>query len=997
MNKFIRFCWMLLTIISSPFLLKSQPNVPLIGLSDPAHDRYALVGGMVLTHPGAVAQPLNIWIEKGRIVRITPDTAVPKGYIRWNMAGKWLYPAFVDLYVAISPSFKSRNTSTKPQYGPARKGIYSWNDALHPQYRMVAHLPIDIKVIQNRRKGGFGIILPHRSDGIIRGSGPLIESIPTETFHQTTLLEDAAWFLSFNKGTSRQSYPSSLMGAIALLRQTFYDMQWYLAGGKSERKDLGLESLGGLWERPAIFTASDKYDVLRILRIAKEFDREFIIRSPLNVYQLGASLRRFRPQLIIAPNFPKAPDVADPMAAQLVEWAELKSWELAPWALGILAQWQVPFVLTMDGLSPQDFWKNIRTAVRCGLPPDEALRALTTRPAQWIGVEKDLGTLTPGKQAHILITNGAIWDDTTRMLGIWGTKGPQIWEDEGWNDTRGTYLLRRQGHSMPDTLRIEGKRFRPTWKIKRANDSLFRKVNHRWKAGYVSFWWWENDTLIRLAGHWTGNGRFQGNYYDHPQWLEWTMQRILPPPPEKMDIPTIDTPEFYIPYPFVGLAPDTLPPTERVLLKNATIWTGEAEGILHNADLLIGNGKILKVGYNIADRHARIVDAKGLHITAGIIDEHSHIAISRGVNEGSHPVTSEVRIGDVINPADVNIYRQLAGGVTTVHLLHGSANPIGGQTALIKLRWGEDAEGLKFGGNVPFIKFALGENVKQSNWGDRYTVRYPQTRMGVEQIIADALWRARAYDSLRRYTPPERPLRRNLRLEALAEILSGQRHITCHSYVKSEILMLMRLAETMGFRINTFTHVLEGYKVAPELKAHGAGASTFSDWWAYKYEVMDAIPYNAAILTRMGVITAINSDDAEMGRRLNQEAAKSIKYGGLSPEEAWKLVTINPARLLHIDHRTGSIREGKDADVVIWDAPPLSSRARVLQTYIDGRRYYDREQASRRAEWVKKDKERITRIILRRTHPQERQPVRPKHSPRYRCETISDELKTYRP
>ncbi len=470
------------------------------------------------------------------------------------------------------------------------------------------------------------------------------------------------------------------------------------------------------------------------------------------------------------------------------------------------------------------------------------------------------------------------------------------------------------------------------------------------------------------------------------------MKRSRGPQPAKPDTSRLDTPDFYIPYPFTALAPPKRPQPERILFKNATVWTGDT--ILPATDVLIGGGKILRVGKNLSDRKAQVVDAAGHHLTAGIIDEHSHIAISRGVNEGSHPVTAEVRIGDVINPADINIYRQLAGGVTTSHLLHGSANPIGGQTALIKLRWGQDAEGLKFKDNPPFIKFALGENVKQSNWGDRYTIRYPQTRMGVEQIIEDAMRRARAYDSLRKHSPEDRPVRRNLRLETLAQILHGQRHITCHSYVQSEILMLMRLAERLGFRVNTFTHVLEGYKVAPELKAHGAGASTFSDWWAYKYEVIEAIPYNAAILTRMGVTTAINSDDAEMGRRLNQEAAKSIKYGGLTPVQAWRLVTVNPARLLHIDHRVGRIRKGYDADIVLWNGPPLSAHSRVVQTYVDGARYYDRAHARQRADWARTDRERLIRKVLNTTHRQYRVPVKPAERPPYRCKTVHDYLKT---
>jgi imidazolonepropionase-like amidohydrolase len=345
-----------------------------------------------------------------------------------------------------------------------------------------------------------------------------------------------------------------------------------------------------------------------------------------------------------------------------------------------------------------------------------------------------------------------------------------------------------------------------------------------------------------------------------------------------------------------------------------------------------------------------VIDATGKHLSAGIIDEHSHIAIAGDVNEGTQSVTAEVRIGDVVDPEDINIYRQLSGGVTTAQLLHGSANAIGGQSQIIKLRWGSKAEQIKFEGADPFIKFALGENVKQSNWGDRNVIRYPQTRMGVEQTFMDAFQRAKEYDAMKKIStsskPNEKPavLRKDLELEALSEILNKKRFITCHSYQQGEINMLMHVADSFGFKVNTFTHILEGYKVADKMKKHGVGASTFADWWGYKYEVIEAVPHNASLLNSMRLITAVNSDDPEMARRLNQEAAKGIRYGGMSEEDALKLVTLNPAKLLHIDHRVGSIKVGKDADLVLWSANPLSVYTRAEKTFVDGKLYFDLEQ-----------------------------------------------------
>ena len=414
---------------------------------------------------------------------------------------------------------------------------------------------------------------------------------------------------------------------------------------------------------------------------------------------------------------------------------------------------------------------------------------------------------------------------------------------------------------------------------------------------------------------------------------------------------------------------------DAILIKHVTVWTNEPEGILKNKDVYITEGHIVRIADAIETpklAFAKIIDGTGKHLTSGIIDEHSHIAIANGVNEGSHASSAEVRIGDVLNSEDINIYRQLAGGVTTSQILHGSANPIGGQSAIVKLRWGKSPEEMKFSQAAGFIKFALGENVKQSNWGDFSILRFPQSRMGVEQVYYDCFIRAKEYDlkqkafnSLSDKAKAEAfPFRRDLELEALVEVLNQKRFITCHSYVQSEINMLMHVADSMGFKINTFTHILEGYKVADKMKAHGAGASTFSDWWAYKMEVQDAIPYNASLLTQMGITTAINSDDAEMGRRLNQEAAKSVKYGGTSEEEAWKMVTLNPAKLLHIDNKVGSIKVGKEADVVLWSDNPLSIYAKAEKTIIDGLIYYDIDENKNMQDDIQKERARIIQKMI---------------------------------
>jgi imidazolonepropionase-like amidohydrolase len=389
-----------------------------------------------------------------------------------------------------------------------------------------------------------------------------------------------------------------------------------------------------------------------------------------------------------------------------------------------------------------------------------------------------------------------------------------------------------------------------------------------------------------------------------------------------------------------------------ILIQNATILT-VSHGTIEHGSILIKDGKIAEVGADVkAPKDAQVIDAAGQFVIPGIIDCHSHIAIDGNVNESSVSVSSMANITEVLNPDDPDIYRDLAGGVTSANVLHGSANAIGGQTVVIKLRWGQPAAKLPFEGALPGIKFALGENPKRSNFRNpSQPQRYPATRMGVEETIRAAFTEARDYKKAwdeyhKRFAAGEKnfiPPRRDLRLEPLVEVLEGKRYVHSHCYREDEILMLLRVAKEFGFKVRTFQHVLEGYKVADEIAAAGAGASTFSDWWAYKVEAYDAIPYNAALMTRRGVVVSINSDDAEEATHLNQEAAKSMKFGGLSHDEALKLVTLNPAIQLGIDKRVGTIDAGKDADLVIYNHDPLSAYAVVQKTLIDGRVYFDRK------------------------------------------------------
>lgn len=422
------------------------------------------------------------------------------------------------------------------------------------------------------------------------------------------------------------------------------------------------------------------------------------------------------------------------------------------------------------------------------------------------------------------------------------------------------------------------------------------------------------------------------------------------------------------------------------VIQNATILT-ITKGTIPKGSILIRDGKIAAVGERVSvPAGATVIDAAGRFVMPGIVDAHSHIAVEGSVNEGSVSVSSMVGVDDVLDPEDIDIYRALAGGVTTANVLHGSANAIGGKNQVIKLRWGGDAQGLVFAGAMPGIKFALGENPKRSNSGQQAqgNARYPVTRMGVMDTIREAFVEAQQYkrtwdDYRARVARGDAgaPPHRDLKLEPLVEVLEGKRLVHAHCYRADEILQLLRVAEEFKFRIATLQHVLEGYRVADEIARHGAGASTFSDWWAYKMEAYEAIPYNAALMTERGVLVSINSDSAEEDRHLNQEAAKAMKYGGLSEAEAIKLVTINPAKQLRIDKWVGSIEVGKDADLVVFDKHPLSIYAVPQLTLIDGRVYFDRQQDLR----TRTDREAERKTLLEKLKPAARPSPGPDRRP----------------
>ena len=567
-----------------------------------------------------------------------------------------------------------------------------------------------------------------------------------------------------------------------------------------------------------------------------------------------------------------------------------------------------------------------------------------------------VGSLDAGKLANFVITNGPVFADKTAIIENWVQGEAYPIAKEQWNSLAGKYDLTLGANKA--TLSISGEP--GGYKVQiLAKDTTSVDFSQKESLINLSFSSKaDKGKRTRLTGtfadaSFTGTGQLANG-----DWISWkatasaaadTVAKKAGKKEDKLELGSVI-------YPFAGYGTPKPATAETILIKNATVWTNEKAGVLKDSDVLIKNGKIAAIGKGLKDPSARIIDGTGKHVTAGIIDEHSHIAGTGGINECSQSVTAEVRIQDVIDPDDIDIYRQLSGGVTSSHILHGSCNTIGGQTQLLKLRWGANAEGMKFANWDPFIKFALGENVKRS-WNTS-NPRFPDTRMGVEQVLMDAFTRARDYE---KQGPGKRI---DLELETLVEILNHKRFITCHSYVQSEINAMMKVADHFGFTVNTFTHILEGYKVADIMAKHGANASTFSDWWTYKMEVTDAIPQNAYLMQKTGVNVAINSDDAEMARRLNQEAAKSVKYAGMSEEEALKMVTLNPAKMLHVADRVGSIKEGKDADIVVWSDNPLSIYAKSEHTIVDGAVVFDRAADLIRQAELKAEKQRLVQKMI---------------------------------
>ncbi len=879
------------------------------GAAGQAPPRYfAITGAQIVTGTGETIDGGTIIVRDGIIEEVRADIAVPAGAWEIDATGLLAYPGLIDAMSTLGMPSELRAARTgggrqrggggpgggggpdaaERSWGPEdRPATFTWLNAAD-------ELDPDDSRLATWRQAGFTTAISSPSLGLFPGQAAVID-LAGERPNDMVIATPVALPVTFTKGRQFPGYPNSSMGVIAYVKQLFLDAQYYdaawsvYAGSPSGRErpeyDKALEPMRAVVREdwPVLLPGDLAKEVRRAMRIAREVGVQPIVYGAREAYAPGLAeeLASTGVPVLVNLDWPAKDSDADPEADESL--ATLRHRHRAPTAPAVLAEAGATFAFYSGSDKPGDTLAGARKAIQAGLDPDDALRAFTLGAAEIFGVDDRIGSIQPGKIANIILTDGDLFADGTRV----------------------------------HTTIVDGHRF--------------------------AF----DDEMTADAE-----------------------------PTEDAETPAAAAPAFEL----VPMAPALGPARhdDVTVIRNATVMTASDAGTMENASILVRDGKIAAIGTDVdAPDGAHVIDAAGRYVTPGIIDAHSHIA-AESINEGSVSVSSMVGIEDVIDPYDIAIYRGLAGGVTTANVLHGSANPIGGKNAVIKLRWGQDADSLLLQGAPPGIKFALGENTKRA----RTPQRYPNSRMGVKDVIRQAFLEAQAYQAEgRRYEQALAdgvegviPPRRDLKLEALAEILEGQRLVHSHSYRADEILQLLRAAEEFGFRIATFQHVLEGYRVADEIAEHGAGASTFSDWWAYKVEAYEAIPHNASLMTDRGVRVSINSDSGEEMRHLNQEAAKSMKWGGMGREAALAMVTINPAIQLGIDDWVGSVEVGKDADLVLWANDPLSVYGRVDATMIDGILWFDREHDA--AVQAERDEEKKKLMELEAADDSDKQPRR---------------------
>ncbi len=893
------------------------------GHRPPSPGTHALVGGTVVTRPGHSLNNATIIIRDGVIEAVGSDLPLPPAARPWDMTGRTIYAGFIDPYVPLGPDTRPVSTADSEPivetreslraggglrfYGvpgeerdPGNSGPGSSLGGITPEKRVAERYAPKSEWLDKLRQTGFTSANVVSDKGILRGTTAFV-ALSDDNPNQAVIKSDVFQQMVFDTDRAKDNaYPGSLMGVIAAIRQAFFNADFYARDHahfqthprSRPRPEFNpaLEALLPAARRmmPVVIEPGSALMVHRAARLAEELHLDYVLVSSGQEWRRPDLARATEARFIVPVDFPEMPKLPSDDDWRQVSLDQLRMWDWAPENPLLLRQQNLQIALTTFGLSDvKQFRKKLLFALDRGLTEDDALAALTINPARWCGLDDQLGTIEAGKTANLTVVAGDSYFDPDNPV------------ESVWIDGR-PYLFPREPKKPDDDKKAPGE-----------------VAEEKGAAGSAT----STNGVAKIK--------------TDLQSRNLRKKRLALSPLE-------------------GRGPITNPPA--ILIEHAAIWTCGSLGLVQNASLLAVEGRIRAVGTNVTlpadlSENALIVDAQGEHLTPGLIDCHSHSMILGRVNEGTLPSTAMVRVEDVVNSESANLYRELAGGLTTCNLLHGSANPIGGQNCIIKLRDGASPEDLKLAGAPPGIKFALGENVKQSNWGDRNVTRFPQTRMGVRTFIANRFTAAQRYlADLERAPQGGPPVRRDLELEAIGEILQGKRWIHCHCYRQDEILAFLRLMEQFHVQVGTLQHVLEGYKIADEIAEHGAGASCFSDWWAYKFEVYDAIPYAGSLMHARGVLVSFNSDSSDLARRLNLEAAKAVKYGGTPELEALDFVTINPAKQLRIDRQVGSLEPGKDADFVLWSKSPLDSGTVCLQTWIDGKKYFDRSLDAARAE-----------------------------------------------
>ncbi len=949
---------------------------PVQGLRDNGTGFHALVGARVVTAPGQVLDNATVVIRDGLIQQVGRNMQAPAGARVWDLAGHTVYPGFIDAHADLG-------MDDVPEGGDV--GPTHWNPQVRAWFSTTTNLQDAADRRAALRSQGFGTVLAVPTEGIFRGSASVL-NLGEAGVRDRVLRSDLVQSVGFERSLPLGgAYPNSSMGTIALMKQTFMDADWYIrawnayeSSGRAFLPPETSEALGALEDvvqgnQPVLFETSSEEEYLRAHKLAADFRVDPWFRGSGQEYRIIDVLRGRTDPLIVPLNFPDAPDVDDPEAALNATLADLRHWYLAPTSPAQLAEAGIPFAITADGLSSlNEFLPNLRIAVDRGLSSTDALAALTTTPAGWLGIERTHGTIESGKVANLVVSEGDLFTDSATVRDVWVhgsvyavTRPAQIDPRGTWriasDDTWGFEAeLRLVGplNSLTGSIEVAGPEGASVDLLSAETVAETGRIEVRFDGLELGY---EGITL--LSGSVRGDEFFGWTSLPNGADPAFRGSRTAAYEGEDRGTMAKRVPEIDLPFirPMMEYGRSALPEQPAaVVVRNGIVWTQGPQGRMENADLLIEAGRVVAVGDDLdAPRGAVEIDATGKHVTPGLIDPHIHSGVS-SVNESGFAIVPEVQMGDVVTHNNIWMYRQLAGGLTTAHIKHGSANPIGGENVFVKLRWGSLPEDLKLENAPRTVKFALGEKPK------RRQQRYPDTRMGTQEIIRDHFLAARDYErDWQRWEASGEgvPPRRDLRMEAILDILNQELLISSHGYRADEFLALVRLAEEFGFRVQTLQHGVEAYKIAPELAASGVAAVVWSDWGAFKMEAYDASVYNARILIEAGVVTSLHSDNAEIASRMNWEAGKLLRTG-LSQEQALSTVTNQAAKAVAIDARVGSLEAGKDGDFVIWSGNPLSQFTRAEQTWVDGRRYFSLEEDAANREQIDWERTQLIQAIL---------------------------------